>query len=231
MKKIIVLLGIVFAFNLIQAQDDNLPAPSSKPKPEKPVMPNEQFHGFGKHKGPDLSKWIIEPDFNFAVITGGISVGLSPNIGYNVWKGLFVGGGLTYIYTGYKNIGFTDNIGGTHYANAQWHTFGGGVFLQYNIWKGLFVRSRFEVLHRILDDINNGSVQLNSQGNGYTVYIPKVQTTIPNLLLGVGYNLLESRNFFFPIMVSYNVLNSVTDKQYALYPKGWVFQLGFVNIF
>ena len=231
MKKIVFLLGIFFAFNIIQAQDDNLPAPSSKPRPELPTMPNEQFHGFGKHKRVDLSKWIIEPDFNFAVISGGISVGLSPNVGYNVWKGLFVGGGPTYIYTGYKNIGFTDVAGGTHYANAQWHTFGGGVFLQYNVWKGLFVRSRFEVLHRILDDINNASVQLNPQGNGYAVSIPKIQKTIPDLLLGVGYNLLEGRNFFFPIMVSYNVLNSVTDKQYSLYPKGWVFQLGFVNIF
>ncbi|MDB5284409.1 MAG: hypothetical protein JWO06_3484 [Bacteroidota bacterium] len=228
MKKIFLMLGIVFAFNLLQAQDDDLPAPSSKPKTDETLLPGQ--HPLGKHR-KDLSKYIIEPDFNFAVISGGISVGLSPNVGYNVWKGLYVGGGPTYIYTGYKNIGFTDVAGGTHYANAKWQTFGGGVFLQYNVWRGLFVRSRFEVLHRVLDDINNATVQLNAQGNGYDVAIPKVQRTIPNLLFGVGYNLLESKNFFFPLMISYNVLNSVTDKQYALYPKGWVFQLGFVNIF
>ena len=238
MKKLFLFLS-VFAFtaNTLFAQDDELPPPSSKPKTESPQSTpktdNKDFQGFQKPKKVDLSKFIIEPDFNFNISQGRIDVGLSPYVGYNVWKGLCVGGGVTYFYTGFRNIAFTDYSGRTFYANANWHTYGGGVFGQYNVWKSFFVRARFEVLHRHMDDIENGNVtiQINPQTNTYQVVIPKIDKTIPALLLGVGYNLLKSKNFFFPIMVSYNVLHTITDQTYSIYPHGFVVQLGFVTIF
>ncbi|MDB5284488.1 MAG: hypothetical protein JWO06_3563 [Bacteroidota bacterium] len=239
MKKYIFLLPVLlFAVNTLSAQDDELPPPSSKPKTDAPASaPNgdsKDFQGFQKKKKIDLSKFIIEPNFNFNISQDRIDAGVSPYVGYNVWKGLYAGGGVTYFYTGFKNIAFTDYAGRTFYANANYHTYGGGVFLQYNVWKSFFVRSRFEVLHRHMDDLLSGnvSVQVNPQTNSYQVVIPKVDKTIPALLLGVGYNLLASKNFFFPIMISYNVLYGVTDKVYTIYPNhGWVLQLGFVNVF
>jgi len=248
-KKILFLIALfAFAGNTLFAQDDDLPPPTSKPKGEnnnstpspvpganpKTAAPDSKgFQGFSKHKKVDLSKFIIEPDFNFNIQTGRIDVGLSPYVGYNVWKGLCLGGGVTYLYTGFRNIQFQDASGRTYYANANWNTYGGGVFAQYNIWNGLYARVKLEILHRSMDDIESGniSIQLNPSNNSYTVVIPKVQVTIPDLLVGAGYNLLRSKNFFFPIMVSYNVLNSVTSQTYSIYPHGWVVQLGFVNVF
>jgi hypothetical protein len=238
-KKLFLLLPLfAFAINL-SAQDDELPPPSSKPKTtdapkqDDTKQDGKDFKGFQKPKKLDLSKFIIEPNFNFAIGQDRIDVGVSPYVGYKLWKELYGGGGITYFYTGFRNIPFTDYSGRTYYANANWHTFGGGVFLQYNIWKGFFARVRFETLWRHMDDIENGnvSIQINPQNNSYTVVIPKVDKVIPAALVGVGYNLLRSKNFFFPIMVSYNVLYSVTDKVYSIYPNGWVIQLGFVNVF
>lgn len=200
-------------------------------------MPPDDFQGFKSKKKVDLSKFIIEPNFNLSIGQGRIDFGLSPYVGYQIWApkknatggGLYAGGGLTYFYTGFRNIQFTDNMGRIYPTNANWHTFGGGVFLQYNIWRGFFARTKLEVLHRRLDDIYNP--QLAQVGNTYHVELPKVDKTIPALLIGAGYNLLQSKNFFFPLMVSYNVLYNVTDKNYSIYSKGFVVQLGFINIF
>jgi len=228
------------------AQDDELPPPTSSPTPqnEQPAPGgNDNFNGFATKKKVDLSKFIIEPNVNFSITSGRIDFGFSPYVGYKVWEpayakrtrgnvGLFLGGGITYFYTGFKNIGFQDYSGNTYYANAHWHTLGGGVFAQYNIWRGFFARAKFEVLHRRLDDFyGNVDVQLNTQNGTYKVIIPRIEKTIPALLVGVGYNLLQSKNFFFPIMVSYNVLNNISDKNYSIYPRGLVVQLGFINIF
>jgi hypothetical protein len=240
-KKIILLLPVlIFSATTLFAQDDELPPPSSKPKTDYPEAPpvaatpdTKNFQGFSKPKKVDFSKFIIEPDFNFGIVSNEIDLGLSPYVGYKVWKELYLGGGVTYFYSGFRNIPFQLSNGSTVYANANWHTFGGGVFAQYNIWKGFFARTRFEVLHRVMDDFYDGNVTvtLNPQSNSYQVNIPKVQATIPACLIGVGYNLLRSKNFFFPILVSYNVLYSVTNQNYSIYPHGWVVQLGFVNIF
>jgi hypothetical protein len=76
-KKFILLLAM-FAFTgtALFAQDDELPPPTSKPKTDNnsPVPPagntttntpdNNGFQGFSKSKKLDLSKFIIEPDFN-----------------------------------------------------------------------------------------------------------------------------------------------------------------------
>lgn len=250
-KRIFYTLLLAFSATFLHAQDDDLPPPSSKPKQqereEKNLPPDEEFRGFkGGKKKVDLSKFIIEPNFVFSVGQGMIDLGLSPYVGYKVWEpkkakasagntGLFVGGGVTYRYTGFRNIEFVDNSGLRYYANANWHTYGGGVFAQYNIWKGLFARARFEVLHRSVDDFYNGGVTVQLQpNNSYRVIIPKVEKTIPALLIGAGYNLLQSRNFFFPIMISYNVLHPFTpadQRAYSLYRTGLVVQLGFINIF
>ena len=253
MKKLLFLTALfALANTTLFAQDDELPPPTSKPKSDYNNQQNtgnggvdtshfgttatgtgNGFQGFSKPKKVDLSKFIIEPDFNFNISGDEIDLGISPYVGYNVWKGLCLGGGVTYLYTGFRNIPFQDASGRTYYANAKYETYGGGVFAQYNIWKGLFARVKFEVLHRDMDDLssNNISIQLNPNNNSYQVVIPKVQATIPDMLVGVGYNLLRSKNFFFPIIVSYNVLSSVTNPAYAVYPHNFVVQLGFVNVF
>jgi len=234
MKKLAVFLSFFILFTaLLKAQDDELPPPSPHPKPQTYDLPDQPqtFHAIKKAPKVDLSNYIIEPDLIVSFIQGGFNVGASPYLGYRVWKNLYAGGGVTYIYTGFRNIGYADAVGSVHYTNANWHTFGGGAFLQYNIWKGLFVRSRFEVMHRWMDDVYDASVVANPQNSTYSVHMPKIQKTVPDVLLGAGYNLLQSKSFFLPVMFSYNVLYSVTDKLYAVYPHGWVIQVGFVDLF
>ena len=229
----LVLSVLILSAPFLKAQDDELPPPSSHPKLQTYDLPDQPqaFHNIGKSKKVDLSNYIIEPDLVVSFIQGGFNVGASPYVGYRLWKNLYGGGGVTYIYTGFRNIGYADAMGSVHYTNASWHTFGGGVFLQYNIWKGLFVRDKFEVLHRAMDDVYDASVVSNPQTGSYNVNMPKIQKTIPDMLLGVGYNLLQSKSFFLPVMFSYNVLYPATDKLYAVYPRGWVIQLGFVDVF
>lgn len=233
---------MIFALGSVAfAQDDDLPPPSSKPKVEDGQShPDDEFKGFKTKKKIDFSKFIIEPNVNFSIGQDYIILGLSPYVGYRVWKpanakpamgntGLFVGGGYTYLYNGYKNLAFTDGVN-TYYANANWHTMGGGAFVQYNVWRGFFARVKFEILHRKLDDYRGA--YLSSSGSGRPqVKLPVIEKTMPSMLIGAGYNLLQSKNFFFPIMISYNVLHSVTDPYYSIYPRGLVVQLGFINVF
>ncbi len=235
-KKLLILIPVfAFAANIAFAQDEDLPPPTSKPKidtTQHQGVDTKQFQGFQQKKKIDLSKFIIEPDFNFDVAGNELDLGLSPYVGYKVWKELFLGGGVTYLYSGFHDIGFTDPSGRVYYANAKYKTIGGGVFAQYNIWKGFFARAKFELLYRDMDNLNgNVTIQVNPVTSSYQVVIPKVYATIPDLLLGVGYNLLRSKNFFFPIIVSYNVLYPVTNNTYSVYPHGVVVQLGFINIF
>jgi hypothetical protein len=247
-KKILVLLSSLFlATTILHAQDDELPPPSSNPKSDSIVrkeqnLPKaEDFQGFKPKKKVDWSKFIIEPNFNLSIAQGSVDLGLSPYVGYKVFEpekskengnntGLFVGGGVTYRFT--QVTVQTDPIFGQVYrGRGKFHTYGGGVFLQYNIWRGFFARSRFELLHRSGDDLFQGTVNIIPRNGGYDMSFPKLNKTIPALLLGVGYNLLRSKNFFMPVMISYDVLHSIVDKQYSLYPRGLVVQLGFVTLF
>ncbi len=85
-----------------------------------------------------------------------------------------------------------------------------------------------------MDDIDGWQLVYGNPPNNSSIVgvrYPKIEKTVPALLIGVGYNLLQSRNFFMPIMVSYNVLHTVVDKNYSLYPHGVVVQLGFINLF
>jgi len=232
MRKIVVLLSVFMgSCAFLSAQDDELPPPANHPQSDNFVLPGQPLNGVAKSKKIDLSNYIIEPDVIFSFIQGGYNVGASPYVGYRLWKNLYGGGGLTYMYTGYRNIGYQDASGSIHYTNAHWNTLGGGVFLQYNIWKGFFICDRFEVMHRWMDDVYDASLTLNPQTNTYNLSMPQIQRTYPDMLLGAGYNLLQGKGFFMPVMFSYNVLYSVTDKLYAVYPHGFVIQLAFVEVF
>lgn len=225
MKRIWILpLFIVLLMQAAAAQDDELPPPSRKPFKTN-AYNNDDV------RRTRISKYLIEPNVTFSIMPHAFELGGSPYLGYNVWKGLCVGGGVTYIYTRFKNVPLTDALGKEYPTSATWHTYGGGVYLQYNIWKGLFARTRFEVLHREIQDIQNASLDFNSQTNNYYVSVPKVKATLPALLVGVGYNITFNRGFFLPIMVSYNVLNSVTDKRLSPYSNGLAFQIGFISAF
>lgn len=233
MKSFFLLLSMfIFSAACLQAQSDELPPPSSHPQIQTPDL-NGQVgaNGLIKNKKIDLSKYIIEPGLHVSFMQGGFNIGVSPYVGYRIWKNLYAGAGVTYIYTGYRNIGYADATGTVHRTNASGNTFGGGVFFQYNIWKGFFVRNRFEVLHRSVDGVYDATVTVNPQSNATSVFLPKIQKTIPDMLLGAGYNLLKAKNISIPIMFSYNVLYSVTDKLYSVYPHGWVVTAGFIDIF
>ena len=233
MKRFLMLLSILaFSTIVLKAQDDELPPQSNHPQLQTTELAGKSMHlGLIKGKKIDLSKYIIEPGLHLSFMQGGFNIGVSPYLGYRLWKNLYAGAGVTYLYTGYRNIGYADANGGVHYTNASGHTFGGGVFFQYNIWKGFFIRDRFEVLHRTMDDVYNASINVNSQSNAASISLPKIQKTIPDMMLGAGYNLLQTKNIFIPVMFSYNVLHSVTDKLYSIYPHGWVVTAGFVDIF
>ncbi len=253
MKYFFWLLLLAFSAGAI-AQEDDVPPPSPKIKktegewkpadtPDK-TEKKEDFKPFSKKKKLDLSKFIIEPNFNFSIGNNVINLGLSPYVGYRIWEpkntkagsmqGLYAGGGITYFYTRFSNIEYLVSTGASVFGNANYHTYGGGVFLQYNIWKGFFARTKLEVLHRVMDDIEGYQPVYGTPPNNNSIIgvrYPKIEKTVPALLVGVGYNLLQSRNFFMPIMISYNVLHSVVDKNYSLYPRGVVVQLGFINLF
>ncbi len=248
MKKILLLIpAFIFAANILVAQDDDLPPPSSKPKKEEakkddqkpPPDPND-FEGFKKKKKVDWSKFIIEPNVNLSILPGSIDLGLSPYVGYKVFEtekskangsgtGLFVGGGIVYRFTQY-NVQ-TDYNGALVNGKGRFHTYGGGAFLQYNIWRGFFARTKFELLHRSGDDLFQGYVYVSQRNGVNEMSFPRLNKTIPALLVGVGYNLLRSKNFFMPLMISYDVLHSVVDTKYSLYPRGLVVQIGFINLF
>ena len=232
MKKLLLAFFLfIFSGAVLMAQDDELPPPSPNPKPDNFVLPGQQgFQGFKNEKQRKLADFIIEPNLLVSFIPGGYDLGVQPYLGHRIWKNLYGGAGLTYMYTGFKNIGYQDVTGLTHYTNASWNTFGGGAYLQYNIWKGFFVRDKFELMHRWMDDVYDASVNLNPQTNAYNVSIPKIEKTIPDMLLGAGYNLMQGKIFFMPVMFSYNVLYQVTNKTYSAYPRGWVIQLGFIEV-
>jgi len=227
-----VLIGaLIFGFGILRAQDDDLPAPSSQPKADSSYMFIKGNPGLIKTPKVDLSKYLIEPDINFAIFGAGFNVGVSPYLGHKIWKNLYAGGGLTYIYTGFRNIPYEDANGATHLTNASWHTLGAGAYLQYNVWKGLFVRGKVEVLHRWIADVYNPEELVNTQTNATYIVLPKTQKTIPGALVGVGYNLLESKKFFFPVSLSYNLLRNATNSVYSVYPSGFVLQLGYITVF
>ena len=227
----------VFASNLVWAQDDELPPPSSKPNQQTEEKKNDQkppdakdFKGFSKPKKFDMSKLLIEPIVNLSISQQRIDIGFSPSVAYRVWQpekakaksgnvGLFIGGGVTYSYT-------QINEGNGLKYNIQ--TYGAGPLIHYTIWRGLFARVKLELLGRKIPisyrPIANGS-------GGITYEINYIQKFTPACLVGAGYNLLQSKNIFIPLVVSYNVLHSVVDKQYSIYPRGFTVQLGFITVF
>lgn len=246
MKKYFLLLIAFLSFgSIVMAQDDELPPPTSKPRSAGEGNDDIGFQGFQSKKKIDLSKFIIEPNVYLMISNNYIMTGFSPYVGYRVYQpsnvkpsmgsntGLFVGGGFTYFYNGYRNLPVQDQLGQViGSVNANYHTYGPGAFVQYNIWRGFFARLKFELLFRKLDDTNAGVIAKDPNNPAAGFYFNKINRVNPGLLLGAGYNLLQSKNFFFPVMVSYNLLHYAVDQTYSVYPKnGFVFQLGFISIF
>src|SRR5689334_12986149 len=90
-KKLLLLFPLfVFAANVLLAQDEELPPPTSKPygadsvRPDKKAGANDKngFQGFKKSKKIDLSKYIIEPNFYFNISGPEIDLGIIPYVGY-----------------------------------------------------------------------------------------------------------------------------------------------------
>lgn len=240
MKKILLVFSLfVFATAVAFAQDDELPPPSSNPgkvqekqNDQKPPDPKD-FQGFQKKKKLDFSKVIIEPNFTFAISSNYLALGLSPYFGYRVFQpknvkpragnvGLFVGGGITYRYDR-----FTQQYNSNSNITYNLQTYGGGLLLQYNVYRGLFARAKLELLGRKIPV----SYDIRGSASNPTFHINYTNKFTPAFLVGAGYNLLQSKNFFMPIVVSYDLLHSVVDKNYSLYRNGLVVQLGFINIF
>jgi hypothetical protein len=237
LKKIIALLSFfVLAGNVLFAQDDELPPPSSKPNQTEEKRNDQKppdvkdFKGFSKPKKFDMSKLLIEPIVNLSISQYRTDIGFSPSVAYRVWQpknakaksgniGLFVGGGVTYSYT---HINETANLK----YNIQ--TYGAGPLIHYTIWRGLFVRLKAELLGRKIP-VSYYTIPNGSGGIKYEVkYVNKFT---PACLLGAGYNLLQSKNIFIPLIVSYDLLHSVVDKNYSIYPRGFTVQLGFITLF
>lgn len=173
-----------------------------------------------------MSKLLIEPIVNFSISQYRIDAGFAPSVAYRVFQpknanprwgntGLFVGAGITYSYT---QLNYGRGI------KFNFQTYGGGPLIQYNIWRGLFVRAKLELLGRRIPLDNPRFVN-----NRYEFQYKQIFT--PACLLGAGYNLLQSKNIFIPVIVSYNVLHSVVDREYSIYPRGFTVQLGFISVF
>ncbi len=237
MKVSLLLFPAVMLFSgVLIAQDDELPAPSSHPTPPTLQTP------LPEPKPPDCPlltryaranqlKYIIEPDIDFGVVNRQLNIGLAPAVGHKIYKGLYGGAGLVYIYSGNRNVLLADVSGRLYYTNAYIQTYGAGVFLQYNVWKGLYLRIRFDLLHRQIDNLANATVMPNPKTGNMQVYMPVIKLNIPDLPVGIGYNILVSKNLFLPIKLSYNLLYPFLNKQYTVYPNGWIVKICVFNIF
>ena len=239
MKKLLLLFSFfVFAANVAWAQDDELPPPSSKPNQPAEEKKNDQkppdakdFKGFSKPKKFDMSKLLIEPIVNLSISQQRIDIGFSPSVAYRVWQpekakaksgnvGLFIGGGITYSYT---------QINEGRGIKYNYQTYGAGPLIHYTIWRGLFARVKLELLGRRIPKYPI-SVVSNGSG-GFKAEPTYIHKFTPACLVGAGYNLLQSKNIFIPLVVSYNVLHSVVDKEFSVYPRGFTVQLGFIAVF
>jgi len=178
-----------------------------------------------------MSKLLIEPIVNLSINQYRTDIGFAPSVAYRVWQpkkanpkwgniGLFVGGGVTYSYT---------NIRETPSLRYNIQTYGAGPLIQYNIWRGLFVRTKLELLGRKIP-VSYYTIP-NPSGGGAVYKVNYIHKFTPACLVGAGYNLLQSKNIFIPIIVSYDLLHSVVDKDYSIYPRGFTVQLGFITLF
>ena len=184
-------LLLILATYTATAQDDDKPAPyrrpessysrdtvSTDPKRNSSLAPRKKF---------DIGKMLIEPNIQLYFSSNYYQFGLMPSVGYNVWKGLYVGGSLNY------NITYVPNYQNTN-KSANLQVFGGGPFLHYKIWRGVFARLRFEMLDvRYPKSYTNNDFSYDNRG-------------VPYIWLGAGYNLTSSRNFFIPLAIYVNPL-------------------------
>lgn len=221
-------LGISLLLTVrLWGQEDDRPAPKrlteGKAFSEKTAIP-EKFTPFKKKKKFDLDKLLVEPAVGFGVSQNYFNINLRPYVGYNVWKGLYVGGGITFMYARFNKYFEIPTTTGVRYENYVDQVVGGGIFLQYRIWKGLFARTTFEFLNRKFP--TSGPVQ---SGNG-SYSIPYKRVNIPVLLIGGGYNFSVARFISMPLAVYYNVLNNNRNTAYSIYPRSVIIQLGLVTV-
>ena len=237
MKVALLLLpAVMFFSSALIAQDDVQPAPSSHPTPQSSennlAEPRHEDSPFLSRYGKaNQLKFIIEPDLDFGSVNRQLTVGVAPTVGHKLWKGLYAGAGMIYTYSVVKNLPITELNGQVYFASAYRQTYGGGVYLHYNIWKGLYVRVRFDVLHRYIEDLANATVVANITTGKTEVKIPVIKMNIPDMPIGIGYNILIKKKLFLPIKLSYNILYPFLNKQYTVYPDGWIIKLGIFNIF
>ena len=174
------------------AQDDDKPVPYKRPESSysrDTVSTNpKRYSSLEPKKKFDIGKMLIEPNLQLYFQSNYYQFGLMPSVGYNVWKGLYVGGSLNY------NITYIPNYYSNFSGNVQ--VYGGGPFVHYKIWRGVFARLRFEMLgvrYPKYNIIVNNDIPYDNRG-------------VPYVWLGAGYNLTSSRNFFIPLAIYVNPL-------------------------
>ena len=130
------------------AQDDDKPAPYRRPESSysrDTVSTNPKRNSsFAPKKKFDIGKMLIEPNIQLYFSSNYYQFGLMPSVGYNIWKGLYVGGSLNYNITYVPN--YYPNSAGNGYLSGNVQVYGGGPFVHYKIWRGVFARLRFEML-------------------------------------------------------------------------------------
>jgi len=219
------------------AQEEDQPAPSSHPHGSEnldvpiPEPKHEDCPFLSRYGRANQMRYIIEPDIDFGSVNGQVNIGVAPTVGHKIWKDLYAGAGLVFIYSGSKNVLLADVNNQLYYTNAYRYTYGGGVYVQYNAWKGLYFRVRFDLLHRQIDDLDNATLKPNQATGSWQINMPVLKMNIPDMPVSIGYNMLVKKKLFFPIALSYNVLYPFLNKQYTMYPNGWVVTVGICNIF
>ena len=237
MKVALLLFPAVMLFSgSLVAQDDEQPAPSSHPTPSSclndlPEARQEDCPFLSRYGKANQLKFLIEPDLDFGSVNQQLTIGVAPTVGHKIWKGLYTGAGMIYLYSAIKNLPITEVNGQVYFASAYRQTYGGGIYVHYNVWKGLYVRVRFDLLHTYIEDLTNATVTANIKTGKTEIKIPVIKMNIPDMPVGVGYNVLIKKNLFLPIALSYNVFYPLLNKQYSLYPNGWILKLGIFNIF
>jgi hypothetical protein len=217
-KYVLVIMMLVSAASLC-AQDDDKPAPYKRPQNDyshDTINTNkDELKTFENPKKKfDISKLLIEPNFQLYFNSYQYQFGLMPSIGYNVWKNLYVGGSINYSLTYEPHV--DPSTSGSPSASLQ--VYGGGPFVHYRIWRGFFVRLRTEMLAVKYPDIN------------YANDVTYATRGIPYIWMGGGYNLTASKNFFIPLAIYVNPLYGTYDgtaKSISPYSSWFYVQIAF----
>ncbi|NNC93979.1 MAG: hypothetical protein HKN92_00345 [Chitinophagales bacterium] len=204
MKLLLSLLLVTLPLSLLLAQDtDNQSVPDYE-ETQDYVETEKKFN---------WDKVTIEPNFAFAFSSNQLYLGLAPYVGYEVAKKFYMGPGIIYYYTRFKNVQPLD-------LDVNMHTIGGGVFAQYFVYDQIFTRAKFEFLNR--------KIFIGYTNNNEPVY---KKSNVPVLLLGAGYNLSFGSRIQFPIMIAYDVIQNSDSPYFSNSNFPLYIQIGFVSYF